>query len=110
MLEALSLTAAWMSSLTGFSILALAQDRHWEAVTGMAADRRRHGAHLRVVGGALQCAACALTVPSQGMAFGILLWAIAMTAAAMLIAFTLAWRPHWMAGVARVCRKWPGRL
>lgn len=102
--------AAWLIatavavSLFGFLVLALGQDRHWEAVTGRGADARVRGPVLLPVGLAAQAASCALLVLAQGPGFGALLWGVCMTAAALTVALTLTWRPAALRPLALLIR------
>ncbi|MET4577441.1 DUF3325 domain-containing protein [Ottowia thiooxydans] len=105
MYEAFGLLAAFTLSFIGFALIALSQDRHWEAVTAMQADHRVRGACLLAVGLIMQCVACLLIVFSQGAGFGVLLWGVGITGTAMLVAFALAWRPRWIIFIALVSRR-----
>ncbi|GGB99322.1 hypothetical protein GCM10007205_05790 [Oxalicibacterium flavum] len=107
MVECVSLVLACVASLLGFGLLALGQERHWEAVTALAADRRVSQRVLMTMGLVLQALALPLLVFSQGAGFGSLLWGVLVTATAMSIAFVLSWRPRWLkplAGLLRVKR------
>ncbi|MEN9892388.1 MAG: hypothetical protein RLY78_2683 [Pseudomonadota bacterium] len=96
MLEACLPVLAVLASLCGFALLALGQDRHWSAVTGLDEGQRVPSAQLRGSGLAAQAVACALWVIAEGPGFGALLWGVSTTAAAMTIALTLTWRPQWL--------------
>jgi len=92
---------AVLASYAGFAVLALSQERHWDAVQpSLSAPRRlpRFGAAtLRGLGISLQLIALTLAIWAQGPSFGSLLWAVSMSAAAMLVALTLTWRPRLLA-------------
>ena len=98
---ALPLLAAFLANLAGMAWLALAMDVHWQQVRGSlpssAAVRR-----LRVLGtlglgfGLTFC----LRVDHASMA--VLVWIMALTAAALSVAFTLTWRPRWLRVLAWV--------
>jgi hypothetical protein len=88
-------------SLAGFATMALGQDQHWSAVTGRAASERCPGARLLGLGLGAQAAVLPLLIRVQGGAFGSLLWALCMSAAALAVAFALAWRPAILRSLAR---------
>ena len=90
---------AGLLHLLGFALLALSQPHHRARVYG-----ENSTVALAV---STQCAigfiAIGMTLPacvlSQGASFGTLLWVMEMAAAAMAVAFTLTWRPHWLRGL-----------
>ncbi|MES2950146.1 MAG: DUF3325 family protein [Pseudomonadota bacterium] len=93
---------ALLLNLLGFALLALSQPRHRERVYGsnqaVALVFTRHRA-IGFIAISLSLPACLI---SQGGSFGTLLWVLAMTAAAMAVAFTLTWRPLWLRGVGHL--------
>lgn len=96
--ESLLLLLAVLWSLAGMGWLALALDVHWKQVRGTAprgplttAGRLRALAGLALFGALLLC----LKVDHATMAS--LVWVMVLAGAALAIAFTLAWRPHWLA-------------
>ena len=101
MLMALSLTA-----YLGFALLALSQARPRRRL-GLAAELargRRIG--LRLAGGLLLVLALVLALLRDGPGFGGLLWATAVSLAALAVAFTLSWQPRLLGLLAGVL---PGR-
>lgn len=100
---ALTIVAALASAL-GFVLLALAQERHWRAVCAAPALRRVHPGWFKAAGLALQGLALVLSLRAQGPSFGSLMWAMTLPAAAMAVAFTLAWRPAWLRPIAQRLR------
>ena len=94
--DALILLAAVLANLIGMAWIALAMEPHWEQVrsdplhAGRAAMLRVLGA-LAIAGAALLC----LCADHASMAW--LVWTMALTAAAIVLAFTLAWRPRLLA-------------
>lgn len=101
MLESFLPVLAVLASLCGFVLLALSQDRHWSAVTGLDEGQRVPSAPLRGGGLAAQAVACVLWVIAEGPGFGALLWGVSMTGTAMAIALTLTWRPQWLQPLGR---------
>ncbi|RSZ59282.1 DUF3325 family protein [Massilia atriviolacea] len=103
MADGLLTLAAFAAIWLSFGVLALMQEAHWTTVTGQAAlppalRRRRLGA------GAGLALGCALCVAVHGAGFGTLLAVLLLGAGAMSVAFTLAWKPHWLRGLAFVRR------
>jgi len=104
MRDALLIVAAATVSLAGFGAMALGQERHWHAVTGLGEEMRLPGRLLLAAGLTAQVLSCAMFVLAQGAGFGALLWGLVMTAKAMSIAFALTWRPAALRPMARVLR------
>jgi hypothetical protein len=101
MLEACLPVLAVLASVFGFALLALSQDRHWSAVTGLDEGHHVSCAPLRGSGLAAQAVAWVLWVSAEGPGFGALLWGVSTTAAAMAIALTLTWQPQWLQPLGR---------
>ena len=101
MFEAFVMTLAL--GYLAFALLACAMGRHRDDIIGRgqpdldgAAQRR-----VRVAAGLLLVAALAVAVGWVGAAFGTLLWVLQASLAAMLVAFTLTWRPRLLAPLMR---------
>jgi len=92
--DSLLLLALLAAAYAGFALLALSQARHWRAVVGAAALPRRRVLVLRSIGGVLIALSLMLSLLRDGASFGSLLWATAISLAALAVAFTLAWRPR----------------
>ena len=96
--DALMLAAALAAAVAGLGWFALAMETHWAQVFG---ERQPQPAAVRAVlrlagtGGVAGALALCLRVDHASMA--VLVWAMALAAAALLLAFTLAWRPRWLA-------------
>lgn len=97
----LLLAAALLSSLFGMGWLALAMDVHaqqvWNRSLSSAATRR-----LRLLGVVGICAALGLCLAVDHASMAVLVWVMALTAAALLVAFSLSTRPRWL----RVLAPW----
>jgi hypothetical protein len=94
--DALLLSAALISSVAGLAWLALAMDVHWRQVFGARSRQAGTVVGLRILGAvglALSLWLC-LRVDHASMAS--LVWIMSVAAAALLVAFTLAWRPRWL--------------
>lgn len=105
MLDAgLTLLAA-LTSFVGFALLALSQERHWSAVSGTPPEQRVKATWAAGPGLVAQLAALLASLHAQGPGFGSLLWAVMISAAAITVAFTLSWKPHWLKPLARLLRR-----
>lgn len=104
MFDVLASASAALVSLIGFGLLALAQERHWNNVTGLDECCRIPAASLRFAGLAAQALACVLFVVAEGPSFGALLWGVGMTGTAMAIAFALTWKPQALCPLASALR------
>lgn len=101
MTERLLLVAVVASAYVGLALLALSQTRHWAAVAGSAPRGRARVVVLRTGGGAMIAVSLLLALYRDGMGFGSLLWATALSAAALAVALTLTWRPGFLRPLAR---------
>jgi len=88
------LSGVFITAWLGFACLALGQARHWRAVVGGSPPGRRVVLALRGLGTGLLGASLALALLRDGASFGSLLWATALSLAALAVAFTLAWWPQ----------------
>jgi len=102
--DSLLLLALLASAYAGFALLALSQTQHWRAVVGAAALPRRRVLVLRTIGTALIALSLILSLLRDGPGFGSLLWATAISLAALGVAFTLAWWPRMLRPLAVVGR------
>ncbi|WP_439686096.1 DUF3325 domain-containing protein [Cupriavidus oxalaticus] len=101
-LDHLLLIALALCAYGAFVLFACATGRHWNELSGQGGDlpggsRRR----LRGAAWALVALGAAAALPGNGTGFGVLLWALAMMAGAMAVAFTLTWRRGWLQPIAR---------
>jgi hypothetical protein len=104
-LGTLSLILACATSVLGFCLLALGQERHWNTVTSFEVNMRKGHRFLFWTGLSGQLFALPLMIYSQGPGFGALLWGVLLTATASLVAFTLAWRPRLLLPLALRIRR-----
>ncbi len=86
-------------ALLGGVLLALSQSRNWRVVTG---DRNAppKARSMRRLGWLLALGALAPCVMRDGWSFAALLWPLVLGVAALLVAMTLSFCPHWMKPVA----------
>lgn len=101
LMDVLLLCAALAAAVAGMGWLALAKDVHWEQVCGAArppstAQLRR----MRWLGSAGLAASLALCLAVDHASMAALVWAMALAAAALLVTFTLSWRPQWLRWLA----------
>jgi len=95
------LLAAGLASVAGMGWLAMSMPVHaqqvWERTPSSAMARL-----LRWLGAAGIVAALALCLTADHASMAVLVWVMSSTAASLLVAFTLAWRPRWL----RVLAPW----
>lgn len=96
MAEDLFLLAALLCAVIGMGWLALAMDAHWRQVRGQQRLEPGPRRALRGLGGVALVAALALCLLADHASMAALVWVMSLTASALLVAFTLAWRPHWL--------------
>jgi hypothetical protein len=94
MMSALLLLAAGLASYVAFACLALTMPRHWAEANGQAAAFVPQRTWLRPCGFALLGLSYALCWYRDGTSFGSVLWVLLISAAAVAVALTLAWRPR----------------
>jgi hypothetical protein len=92
MADGMLLMAVFLSACAGFACLALSQRRHWAQVLSGEPPRPTVFV-LRTLGSALLLLSLIIALLRDGPSFGSLLWATAISVAALAVAFTLAWRP-----------------
>lgn len=89
--------AAYLLCFAGFGWLALAMDAHWRQVRRdrLPALGWRHA--LRMLGAAALALALAACLAADHATMAVLVWVMLLAAAALSVAFTLSWRPRWLA-------------
>ncbi len=95
--EALLLAAAFVCNALGLAWLALAMQAHWQQVAGQRVMPARSAVTMRVLGAAGLIASLALCLLADHASMASLVWIMALAAAALMVAFTLAWRPRMLA-------------
>ncbi|MDR6674974.1 DUF3325 domain-containing protein [Xanthomonas sp. 1678] len=89
------LAAALLSSVAGMGWLALSMQAHAQQVLGGVASLRAARV-LRWMGASGLVVALGLCLAVDHASMAALVWVMALTGASLLVAFTLAWRPHWL--------------
>lgn len=95
--DALMLLAALCSSIVGFAWLALAMDIHWRQVRDPQPLSQRSARTLRVLGAMSLALSFVLCLLADYASIASLVWIMSLAAAALAVAFTLAWRPRLLA-------------
>jgi hypothetical protein len=93
MSDHLLLAGAVLLNFAGFAWLALAMDAHWKQVRGSGRPPQRRRMPLRLAAGAAFLISLILCNLSDHTTIAALVWVMALTAAALMVAFTLTWRP-----------------
>ncbi|MEM1271041.1 MAG: DUF3325 domain-containing protein [Bacteroidota bacterium] len=107
MSDTLLLIAGFVTAYAGFALLALSVGRNWKKVSEDKAPSKWTVA--RVAGYGLLALALLPLLFRDEISFAILLWILGLSATAMAVAFTLAWRAHWLRPFARFVRVAGGR-
>lgn len=106
MSDHLALAGAVLLNVAGFAWLALAMDVHWKQVRGNGKPPPGRRMLLRSAAVAAFLISLLLCNLSDHATIAALVWAMALTAGALLVAFALTWRPpmlrplSWLGGVA----------
>lgn len=96
MRDALPLLGAVVANLAGMSWLALSLDVHWRQVSGHSPARHPFAIRLRILGALTLACSFMLCLSVDHTSMASLVWVMALTAAALAVAFTLTWRAHWL--------------
>lgn len=110
MREFLLLLGSAGSVLTGFSLLALAMDDHWQDVIGVEGrddTPRMHPAAavvLRIIGAGALMFSLAFALARNGGGFGTVLWVLLMSIGALCVVSILTWCPRLLRPVAKLAR------
>ena len=100
-MESVLLLALVIASYSGFALLALSQDRHWQRSGGGLACPARLVLPLRGLGYGLLLVSLVLALLRDGPGFGSLVWATMLSVGAVAVVCTLTWRAHWLRPVVR---------
>lgn len=97
--------AAWLSAvlasnLCGLGWFALSLPVHWQQVRGTPGPGPRATVALRLLGSLGLAAAFAFGLRADHPSMAVLVWVMTLAAAALAIAFVLAWRPRWLGWLA----------
>lgn len=100
--DALILSAALIANVVGMGWFALSMDVHWHQVHGSVPRRHRTTRPLRVAGAFALLASLGLCLAVDHASMASLIWVMSLTAAALIVAFTLTWRARWLRLLAPV--------
>lgn len=93
------LLGAALAALLGCALLALSQQRHWQAVTRSPSAPGRAPRRL----GALLLTVCVvLTILRDGASFAALFSPVLIGSAALITAMVLTWAPHMLRPITRM--------
>lgn len=101
MRDAVWLMVALLACTAGMGWLALAMDDHWAQVRASAPSRAQV-LRLRVLGATGLLVGLALCLRVDHASMAVLVWVMALAAAALAIAQVLSWRPRWLRVLAWV--------
>lgn len=96
-ISSIMLAAACMASTAGLAFLALAMEVHWKQVQGSRPMLKPKQMLLRGLGVLSLVVSLALCLSADHATMAVLVWVTLLAAGAISVAFTLAWRPHWLA-------------
>jgi len=111
--DQLALAGAVLLNVAGFAWLALAMDVHWNQVRGSGKLSQGRRTLLRLTASSAFLISFLLCNLSDHATIAALVWVMALTAGALLVAFTLTWRPpllrplSWLGGFPRGKRTEP---
>lgn len=94
--DALLLTLALLCCAAGLGWYALSMEVHWKQACGKRSRSPGSIRVMRVLGPVALFAALLLCLRVDHASMAVLVWFMALAASALLIAFTLAWRPRWL--------------
>lgn len=97
MVNALSLVAALLLSYCGMAWFALAKAPHWEQARGTPMPQGASTRILYVLGAVALAASLGLCLFVDHASMASLVWVMLLTGSALLVTFTLSWRPRWLA-------------
>lgn len=103
------LAAALLASVVGMGWLALSMQAHAQQVLG-GVPSLRAARVLRWMGASALVVALGLCLAVDHASMAALVWVMALTGASLLVAFTLAWRPHWLRVLAPWARPLPSHV
>ena len=97
MRDAVMLLVALLASVCGLAWLAFAMEPHWRQVRGDVPIKRGTASALRILGTVALGGSLFLCLQVDHVSMASLVWVMSLAAAALIIAFTLAWRPRTLA-------------
>jgi len=107
--DALLLLLAVAANIAGLGWLALAMDVHWEQAFGAVPPPRGTVVLLRVLGVSGLVVSLLLCLAVDHASMAALVWFMTLAGAALTIAFTAAWKAHWLSLLVAWVRPAPAR-
>ena len=104
MRDALLLVIGFLCSACGMALLALAMKAHWQQAREQDGPSRSAAFKLRVIGGLALVVSLWLCLQVDHVSMAALVWVMSLTASALIVSFTLNWRPRllgWLVAWAR---------
>ena len=95
--EVVRLTLGLLSSTCGMAWLAFAMKSHWQQVKGEAVFSAATVMTLRALGSVAIALSLWLYVGVDHVSMAALVWVMSLAASALIVAFTLSWRPRLLA-------------
>ena len=105
--DAVLLGGAALTAVAGVAWFALAMDAHWHQVLGMPQVPPRTRRMLRLLGGVALAVSLALCMAADHPTMAALVWVMALAGGALVVAFTLSWRPQVLAALVAWTRRRP---
>lgn len=88
---------ALLISIAGAGFLALSMDVHWAQVRADAHCPQQVARLLRVLGAACLAGSLVLCLRVDHVSMASLVWFMTLAGSALVVTFTLSWRPRWLA-------------
>ena len=90
------LALALLCCICGMTFLALAMKPHWQQVRDDAGPSARTSMALRILAALALALSLWLCLTVDHVSIAALVWVMSLAAAALIVAFTLTWRPRWL--------------
>jgi len=107
MADAALLAAALGTATCGMAWLALAKKPHWAQVRGTEALALRSARTLQTLGASALLASLVLCLRADHVSMASLVWVMTMAASALIVTFTLAYRPRWLGWLVFWMKRYP---
>jgi hypothetical protein len=101
MVEKLLLGSTLAFAICGMAWLALAMDAHWRQLHVDKPLTEATAQRLRISGAVALLISLGCCSAAEHASMAALVWIMSLTAAALLVTFTLAYRPRWLGFLAR---------
>lgn len=94
MRDAALLAFGFLLSAVGMAMIALAMKVHWQQAREQEGPSKSSALKLRAIGGAAFIVSLWLCLQVDHVSMAVLVWVMSLTAATMIVAFLLTWRPR----------------